>query len=350
MRWLMLILLLAACGCRKSSDPKAAPTVSFDAAKPARAELQVLEQIGLWEMDTTLIEHNAENQPARTNRSTATMRVNWAVNGIFLLLETEINSQPKAYELVVKNLVTSAKVNPYRCTWFHDDGLVRGYAGQWQPQQARMDWAPIYLPGAPKELDIHMTDITTGPGKKQFSYQIVLNQKPIASGQFEARHAANAAPPAAAAMPASPELKRLGQAGMWKETQTLLEGGAIKELESMSRMRWSRGGKFLINEGVTDPAGNPAYFLWVKTWDVQDGVYRWAYFWQDGHINHFTGYWDAAKNLITWQCVLQERELIELREILVSPKERKWTVEAHTPKGIVSTGSGSSHYQGPAKK
>ena len=102
MRWLMFILLLAACGCGKSSDPKAPTKVTFDATKPARAELQVLEQAGLWEMDTSLVTHNAETQLAQTNHSTATMQVSWAVNGIFLLLETEINSQPKGYELVVK--------------------------------------------------------------------------------------------------------------------------------------------------------------------------------------------------------------------------------------------------------
>jgi hypothetical protein len=348
MRWLKFILLLAACGCGKSSDPKAPPKVTFDATKPARAELQVLEQAGLWEMDTSLVTHNAETQLAQTNHSTATMQVSWAVNGIFLLLETEINSQPKGYELVVKNLDTNDKANPYRCTWFHDDGLVRGYAGQWQPKQARMDWVPLYLPSAPKGMDIQMTDISTGPGKRQFSYQILEDQKLIVSGLFKARHAGKAVPPAAAATPTSEQLKRLGQAGMWKETQTLVEGGAIKELESVSRMRWSRGGKFLINEGVTDPAGTKDYFLWVKTWDTQDGVYRWAYFWQDGHVDHFTGYWDAAKNLITWQCVYPQ-VVIELREILVSPKERTWTVEAHTTEGITSTGSGSSHYQGKAK-
>jgi len=348
MRWLMFILLLAACGCGNSADPKAPPAVSFEAAKPARAELAVLEQVGLWEMDTSLVEHNAETELTKTNHSTATMQVSWALNGHFLLLETQINSQPKAFELVVKNLDTNAKVHPYRCTWFHDDGLVRGYAGEWQPKLARMDWVPVYLPGSPKGLDIKMTDISTGPGKKQFSYQILQDKQLIASGLFKARHAANAAPPGGAGTPANEQLKRLGQAGMWNESQTLVEGGVIKDLESVSRMRWSRGGKFLINEGVTDPTGTKAYFLWVKTWDVHDRVYRWAYFWQDGHVDHFTGYWDAAKNLITWQCVYPE-VLIELREILVSPKERTWTVEGHTPKGIVSTGSGSSHYQGKAE-
>ena len=138
MRWLMFILLLAAFGCGNSSDPKAPSAVSFDAAKPVRAELAVLEQEGLWEMDTSFVEHNAETELTKTNHSTATMQVSWALNGHFLLLETQINSQPKAYELVVKNMDTNDKVHPYRCTWFHDDGLVRGFAGNWRPKQARI--------------------------------------------------------------------------------------------------------------------------------------------------------------------------------------------------------------------
>ena len=209
-----------------------------------------------------------------------------------------------------------------------------------------MDWAPIYLPSAPKDIRIKMTDIFSNPGEKEFSWEISAKQKVMVSGLFKARHAGHAAPPGGGT-PASGELKRLGLAGRWKESQSLLEGGAIKELESVSRMRWARGGKFLINEGVTNPQGAKEYFMWVKTWDKQDGVYRWAYFWQDGHIDHFTGYWDAAKNLITWRCEYRQPQvLVELREILVSPKERTWSFEAHTPKGISSTGSGRSDFTG----
>ena len=116
MRWLLFSVLLAAAGCGKSSDSKAPTKVSFDAAKPARAELAVLEQEGLWKLETTLVEHAAN--PASTNHSTATTHVSWALNGHLLLLETEINSQPKGHELVVKNFNTHAKANPYRCTWF----------------------------------------------------------------------------------------------------------------------------------------------------------------------------------------------------------------------------------------
>jgi hypothetical protein len=113
-------------------------------------------------------------------------------------------------------------------------------------------------------------------------------------------------------------------------------------------MRWARGGKFLINEGVVDPEGTPEYFMWVKTWDTVDGVYRWAYFYQDGPVDHFTGYWDAAKQLITWHC---ERPglVIALRERLLGSEKRTWTFEVRTTAGITATGSGDSQYQGKAE-
>ena len=140
----------------------------------------------------------------------------------------------------------------------------------------------------------------------------------------------------------------MGRDGIWKETQRVSEAGATKNLEMLSRMRWARGGKFLINEGVVDPEGTPEYFMWVKTWDTVDGVYRWAYFFQDGPVDHFTGYWDAVKQLITWHC---ERPglVIALRERLLGPEKRTWTFEVRTTAGIAATGSGASQYQGKAE-
>ena len=140
-------------------------------------------------------------------------------------------------------------------------------------------------------------------------------------------------------------MQRLGRAGRWVESQTLAEGASVKELQSVSQMRWTRGGKFLINEGVTDPSGKKEYFMWVKTWDSVDGVYRWAYFWQDGRMDYFTGYWNAGKSQITWQTG-NANMAVELREVLVKPTERSWTYDVHVDGGVVSSGSGSSKFEG----
>lgn len=345
MRWLMITMLIVAWGCGKSPVSELQPEVTFDLAKPARIELGVLGEPGLWKQDNMLVFPNAE-----TNRFTATTQESWALRGNLLLLETEISGEQPGYELVVKNYNASAATNRYRCTWFYDDGLVRGYAGQWRPKQARMDWLPLYLSGAAKGFDIQMTEISTGPMKKQLDFQITINGKVTLSGLFKAKHAGNNVRPEEGSDPASKELGRLGRGGIWKETQTVSEGGATKNLELLNRMRWSRGGKFLINEGVVNQEGASEYFMWVKTWDAEDDVYRWAYFFQNGSIEHFTGRWDAAKQLITWHLVWPVSDLGKvLRERFLGPEKRSWTFEVQNASGIIATGSGGSQFKGNAE-
>lgn len=368
-RWLIIMMLVVAWGCGKSADtklPAEAPLeeakaaqaelpakTPLDVSKAARAELRVLEDPGLWQLQNTVTDSGGQ-----TNRNTATTQVSWAVNGHCLLLETEINiGGQKAYELVVKHYDSSATTNHYRSTWFQNDGLVRGFAGRWSPKQAPgrlspkqalMEWEPIYLPSAPDDLGYRITEIFTGPREKQLHFQITAKGKISVEGRSSAKRTGPYARPTADPFPFSKELKRLGRDGIWKETQTVFEGGVTKDLEFLSHMRWSRGGKFLINEGVVDVEGTPKYFMWVKTWDTVDGVYRWAYFFQDGPVDHFTGYWDAAKQTITWHCA-RPGLAIALRESLLGPEKRSWVFEAQTTAGIVATGSGKIQFQGKAE-
>lgn len=346
MRWILFLLLLGVWGCGKSkpAGPAPLPKVSFEAQNPALPGLAVLDQPGFWKMDTEFVEFNPTNNAATTNRSTATTHVNWALKGHVLLLETEINSDPKGYELVVKNFDTTAKTNQYRCTWIHDDGLVRGYAGNWLPKQARMDWEPIYLPGGQGGLQVKMADVFTSPTVKTFQYHMAITNKPLASGLFKATRQP-AVPGRKVFAPAEAMMKKLGKAGTWHETQSLMEGGAVKQLRSVSRMRWARGGKILINEGMTNPNGDKELFMWIKTWDRVGGVYRWVYIWEDGHVDHYIGYWDAPKQLITWQAIFPG-VVIELREMLAVPNQRSWSFEVHAQDGILSTGSGTSTFNG----
>jgi hypothetical protein len=344
MRWLMITMLAVAWGCGKSPVTKMPAKAHLDATKAARAELRVLEEPGLWQIQNTVIGPNGQ-----TNRNIATMHASWALNGHCLLLETEINlGGQKAHELVVKHYDSCANTNHYRSTWFQNDGLVRGFAGRWYPKQALMEWKPIYLPSTPDGLDFRITETFSTPGEKQLRFQITEKGKISVDVRAEARRTGPYARPAEDPIPFSKELERLGRGGIWKETQTVSEEGVTKNLEFLSRMRWSRGGKFLINEGVVDPEGTPEFFMWVKTWDTVDGVYRWAYVFQDGPVDHFTGYWDEAKKLITWQCVYPQF-VIELRETLVSPKERTWAFEVQNATGITATGSGGSQFQGKAE-
>jgi len=346
MRWCFVILLVAGLGCGKD-DPKGPaplPAVSFEAHQAALPALTVLDQSGLWKMDTEFVEFNPTNNAATTNKSTATAQVSWALKGHVLLLETEIDSNPKGYELVVKNLDSTAKTNAYRCTWIHDDGLVRGYAGHWSPKQARMDWEPIYLPGGQEGLTVKMADVFTNPTEKTFYYQMSITNKPVATGLFKATRQSNA-PERQVFTPAEAMMKKLGKAGRWTESQSLMEGGEVKQMQSVSRMRWARGGKFLINEGLNDPGATKELFLWIKTWDRVVGVYRWVYIWEDGHVDHYTGYWDEGKQLITWHAIFPG-VVIELRESLAVPNQRSWSFEVHSQNAILSTGSGTSTFGG----
>lgn len=316
----------------------------LDATKSARAELRVLEEPGLWQVQNTVI-----GPDGQTNHNSATMYASWALNGHCLLLETEINvGEQKAHELVVKHFDSGASTNRFRSTWFQNDGLVRGFAGRWYPKQAFMEWKPIYLPSAPEGLDFRITEIFTDPRAKQLHFQITEKGRVSVDGRSEAKRTGPHTRPTVDPMPLGKELERLGRGGIWKETQTVSEGGSTKNLELLSRMRWSRGGKFLINEGVVDPEGSTEYFMWVKTWDTVDGVYRWAYFFQDGPVDHFTGYWDAAKQLITWHCI-RPGLVIELRERLLNSEKRSWTFEVQNATGITATGSGESQFQGKAE-
>ena len=119
MRWLIIVMLLGAWGCGKSSDAELPAKASFDATKAARSELRVLEEPGLWQMQNTVIDPDGQ-----TNRNTATMQVSWALNGHCLLLETEINmGEQKAHELVVKHYDSGPS---------HKYGLAGQYQCRWQ--------------------------------------------------------------------------------------------------------------------------------------------------------------------------------------------------------------------------
>ena len=102
MRWLMITMLIVAWGCGKSPVSELQPEVTFDLAKPARIELGVLGEPGLWKQDNMLVFLNAETNLNQTNRFTATTQESWALRGNLLLLETEISGEQPGYELVVK--------------------------------------------------------------------------------------------------------------------------------------------------------------------------------------------------------------------------------------------------------
>ena len=119
-------------------------------------------------------------------------------------------------------------------------------------------------------------------------------------------------------------MARLGQAGVWEELQTIKHASGDVKLKGQSRMRWTRSGRCIINEGVVYTENGPEYFLWVKTWDAVEKHYRYAYFFEDGPVHHFVGQWNPQAKSIHWQSI-QPPGAIEIREFVKQRGERSWT-------------------------
>ena len=342
MRWIGCVLVVWLLGCGKekvTSLPKSAP---LDARQAARPELKVLDNSGRWEQENQVV-----GADGVTNRTTAVIHASWALNGHCLLLETEVQGgHAKAHELIIKHFNTAegAKHRPYQCTWFQDDGLVRGFTGNWDAKRSRLEWKPAYLPGAPEGMGFDMTEIYTGPESKVLDFQITEGGKLSIRGRSKARWTG---PPVVKqhVAPLLKEHSRLGQGGLWKETQTTETAEGSETLSLISRLRWHGGGKFLVNEGVVDPDGTPEYFLWIKSWDNHDGVYRWAYIFQDGPVDHFVGYWEEDKKQILWRSI-RPGLVVELKEQLETKDRRTWSFTVRDAQGNVQHGSGVSEYQG----
>lgn len=69
------------------------------------------------------------------------------------------------------------------------------------------------------------------------------------------------------------------------------------------RARWAAGGNCLVYEGVVtsgDSEGTPV--LWIKTYDSEVKVYRYAYFGANGGVDHYVGRWDPDNNKMVWRC------------------------------------------------
>lgn len=342
------ILVFLAVGCGKD-DPPPPPTTPEATARvagsgAARPELSILDEPGRWKWAIS------QTRPEGRTNLNSTLNVSWAGNGHFLLLENEVDvGSYQEHELIVKHFNAQSTTNRYRCSWFQNDGYVRGFHGQWAPAQARMDWQLAYPTPAPGTR-FPITEVAPIPKARQLVFQLFEKNKVILDCRIEGQQTGSFITKGPGA-PHGPWLTRLGKAGKWKDTHYDVVKGQTNHLTQISQQRWARGGKFLINEGAVNRNGKPEHFLWVKSWDTQDRVYRWAYLNQDGPVDYFTGYWNEEKQLITWQLIYQDFTL-ELIEYLNEPNKRSWEYKMYGTKivngdnEILSQGAGTSVYQG----
>tara|TARA_B100001971_G_C18213692_1_gene552425 strand:- start:288 stop:1364 length:1077 start_codon:yes stop_codon:yes gene_type:complete len=345
-------------GCKKKDDPAAFPVETFDAEQAARSELAVFEKVGCWEQTVEGLDSDG-----KTNRTEALMFVDWGLKGHHLLAETQIQSsgnfnflrlrlrsgsteaeiRPAEYSkhnLVIKFFNELAKTNPYQSVWVQD-GLIYGFSGTWDNGSKQLNWHLTYPLGSP-DVQLNILEKYPEKNRKIFSFEVLDKGRAISKGKIEAKHRSGAQKEKGVSSSPSPEIARLGREGVWRESQTIPHDDGSIVIKGQSRMRWTRDGRALINEGVLYTEGRPEYYLWVKTWDAVGKLYRYAYFFEDGPVHHYVGEWNPVSESIKWQSTHPEGAIV-ITESLKQPDKRTWTVMVKEGKWVTQ-GSGESWF------
>ena len=205
----------------------------------------------------------------------------WGLKGHHLLIESEVRAgENMKHNLVVKHFNELASTNQYQSVWFQDDGLVQGFAGNWRPNQGRLDWGLIFPSNIPG-LEFTMTETFPKLTDKIFTYNITEQGQAISNGRSTANFLGETIDQPPRAFPPLPEMARLGQAGVWEELQTIKHGSGDVKLKGQSRMRGRAvAGVLSTKAGIhRKPAG---IFFMGKNLGCGGKHYRYAYFYEDG--------------------------------------------------------------------
>ena len=316
-----------------------------DTNSSARSELDVFGVPGNWIQLNELIDSTGT-----TNISSSAMYVRRALNGHFVLIESDTRKGfGSKQNFMVKHFDESANTNRYRSTWFSDDGSVQIFEGDWDAGLKKMSWAPLFprlFQTVYSNTNFLMSEIVIGNEEKILNIEISTKTNLISQLKSVIKYAGDASSSEKKPTP-SPEMARFGRAGIWEEDQTMeLPDGTKMKLKGRSRMHWSRSGKELINEGAlyrADGAGKPSHFMWVKTWSPAQRLYRYLYFFEDGPVHHYTGMWEVASESILWRSAYTPGRRMEIRESIKNSRNRQWTMTA-AEEGIITFGSGESRF------
>ncbi len=327
-------------GCKEKETP-----FIPDTNASARRELDIFGALGNWVQLNELIDPTGA-----TNTSSSAMYVRRALNGHFVLIESDTRmGLGLKQNFMVKHFDASAHTNQYRSTWFSDDGSVQIFEGNWDVGISKMSWTPLFpllFQSSSSNTNFSMSEIIIGKEEKFLNIEISTETNLISQLKSVIKYAGDASPSGKNTTP-SPEMARFGRAGIWEEAQTMeLPDGTKMKLKGRSRMHWSRSGKELINEGALfrpDGTGEPEYFMWVKTWHPEQRIYRYLYFFEDGPVHHYTGMWEAASESILWRSAYTPGRRMEIRESIKNSRNRQWTMTA-AEEGIITFGSGESRF------
>ncbi len=317
--------------------------------RPALQELTLLAGAGEWEQ-RGFTKYSDAN---RTADFTAHERVYWALGGRWQIAETIYDAAGRAdHELSIKTFNNATGTYQYvLCT---DNGNVVGFHGRWMELDKAFGWEPVFPTTNSPPMSVQVREIIPQPDRRRVhsqyrSFATVLKDVSVDATR---RGEGSAASPLPAGKPAAAEWAVLGQAGTWGERQTLKDSrGATGQMRVRGRARWVCNGRCLLFEGVVVEAGDGARnvpILWVKTFDKAAGVYRYAYFWENGQVDHYHGRWDPAAKTLTWRSVrldAGEQMTCEFEETLPQPNIKRWKYKMREHGKVIVEGTGESRLQ-----
>ena len=98
----------------------------------------------------------------------------------------------------------------------------------------------------------------------------------------------------------------------------------------------------MINEGLIDSGEEKEHFLWVKTYDPIQKLYRYAYFFEHGPVHQYLGKWDPVGKKIRWASIFPPG-VAEISEHFLTEDKRTYTLIIKLGQDTF-TGQGVSEY------
>ena len=220
-------------GCKEKETP-----FIPDTNASARRELDIFGALGNWVQLNELIDSTGT-----TNISSSAMYVRRALNGHFVLIESDTRKGfGSKQNFMVKHFDASAHTNQYRSTWFSDDGSVQIFEGNWDVGISKMSWTPLFpllFQSSSSNTNFSMSEIIIGEEEKFLNIEISTETNLISQLKSVIKYAGDASNPNKKTFfNPTPEMARFGRAGIWEETQTVeLPDGTKIKMKGRSRTR-----------------------------------------------------------------------------------------------------------------
>ncbi|MBL67990.1 MAG: hypothetical protein CMO74_05990 [Verrucomicrobiales bacterium] len=276
----------------------AEPPLPPRATEAALPELGVYEQPGVWTQSGRYVYPESN----KTLDFTAEDHSYFTFGGRALMQETRYTVENgEDNELAVRGWNETAKKHSYLLVT--DTGRIVTFEGDWSAMDRTMQWEITHPATNSLKMSVDFQEIIPAPNRKRLNWEWRTFATVLKEVQVDcARQGDRAGPsPSEFGKPAREELKLLGEDGTWTERQFYGEEGGGMRMKG--RARWAAGGNCLVYEGVVtsgDSEGAPV--LWVKTYDSEVKVYRYAYFGANGGVDHYVGRWDPDNNKMVWRC------------------------------------------------